>query len=65
MITNHKCQWPGCYVDALCQSGNVGGALVCSTHFKITNGNKRTAEQEEIMKLLATIEEMKERWGDA
>lgn len=61
---NEKCQWPGCDSDALCQSGNVGGALVCADHFKITNGKNRTAEQEGIMKLLATIEDMKERWGE-
>lgn len=33
-----RCQWPGCYSEALCSSGNVAGALVCREHFKVTNG---------------------------
>lgn len=32
------CEWPGCSASALCSSGNFGGKLVCSEHFKITNG---------------------------
>ncbi len=30
------CSWPGC--QALCSSGNYGGALACGQHFLITNG---------------------------
>lgn len=32
------CEWPGCTNEALCTTGNAGGALVCRHHFKITNG---------------------------
>jgi hypothetical protein len=37
------CAWPGCHQPALCSSGNFGGQLVCSDHFKITNGTPATA----------------------
>jgi hypothetical protein len=32
------CYWHGCENVAFCASGNAGGALVCRTHFSITNG---------------------------
>lgn len=33
-----KCEWPGCESAALCSSGNFDGKLVCTAHFKVTNG---------------------------
>jgi hypothetical protein len=35
-----QCTWPGCTNNALRQSGNFGNQLVCSKHFKVTNGTK-------------------------
>jgi hypothetical protein len=35
------CDFPGCIRPAICASGNVGGALVCSQHFKLTNGTPK------------------------
>ena len=32
------CAWPGCTNEALCTTGNLGGALVCRDHFEVTNG---------------------------
>ncbi len=43
-----NCQWPGCTKPALCASGNVAGALVCSEHFDITNGAPEDATEQDI-----------------
>lgn len=37
-MNTKTCEWPGCSAKPLCVSGNVGGALVCKRHFRITNG---------------------------
>ncbi|MDE2099462.1 MAG: phosphohydrolase [Patescibacteria group bacterium] len=55
------CEWPGCSNEALCSSGNVGGALVCSEHFAITNGKEAG---ELTPHELACMEKMVPRKGD-
>lgn len=51
---NCLCEWPGCNRPAHCRSGNVNGALVCATHFKITNGIPNPHERAIMNQISAT-----------
>lgn len=54
-MNDDTCDWPDCDNEAMCSSGNAGGALVCREHFAITNGKDESELSDEERKAIGFV----------